>query len=63
MKPATYEEGPQAWERFKAAMKQVVSVPHSVIQQRVEEHRKEAAKNPNRRGPKSKKGASRAPVA
>lgn len=48
-------EGPQAFERFKNAMKAVVSVPHSVIQERIEEHRRQAAKNPNRRGPKPKK--------
>lgn len=63
VKPATYDEGPQAWERFIATMKQVLAVPHSTIQKRVEEHRKAAAKNPNRRGPKPKEGgASRAPA-
>jgi hypothetical protein len=34
--------------------KRVLSVPHSVIQQRIEEHRAEAANNPRKRGPKSK---------
>lgn len=47
-------EGPEAFARFETAMKQVLSVPHSVIQQRIEEHRKEAALNPNKRGPKPK---------
>ena len=48
-------EGPEAFQRFKNAMKAVISVPHSVIQQRIEEHRRQAAKNPNRRGPKPKR--------
>jgi len=33
----------------------VLAVPHSVIKQRVEEHRQQAAKNPNRPGPKPKR--------
>ncbi len=47
-------EGPQAFERFRNAMKSALSVPHSVIQERIEQHRKQAAKNPNKRGPKRK---------
>jgi len=55
MKPhAEMIEGPEAFQRFKNAMKAVISVPHSVIQQRIEEHRRSAAKNPNKRGPKTK---------
>ena len=56
-------EGTQAFARFENAMKKVLSVPHSVIQKRIEDHRKEAALNPNKRGPKpkQKRGASRAP--
>jgi hypothetical protein len=49
-----YVEGPEAWTRFQAAMKKVVSVPHAEIQRRIEEHREQAAKNPNKRGPKTK---------
>jgi hypothetical protein len=45
-----YVEGPKAWERFEGAMKRVLAVPHAVIQQRIEEHRKQAAKNPRKRG-------------
>lgn len=63
MKPEMVE-GPEAFMRFQDAMKKVLSVPHSVIKERIEEHRKEAALNPNRRGPKPKRkrgGASRAP--
>jgi len=43
------------YERFTAIVDQVLSVPHSVIKQRIEEHRKQAALNPNRRGPKPKR--------
>ncbi|HUI79651.1 MAG TPA: hypothetical protein VLY24_17115 [Bryobacteraceae bacterium] len=49
-----YIEGPDAWKRFQNGMKKVLAVPHAEIQRRIEEHRKEAAKNPNRRGPKPK---------
>ena len=49
-----YVEGKEAWTRFEGAMKKVLAVPHSEIQRRVEEHRREAAKNPKKRGPKPK---------
>ncbi len=55
MKPsAEMHEGPEAFERFRSAVKAAISIPHAVIQARLEEHRKQAAKNPNKRGPKSK---------
>jgi hypothetical protein len=46
-------------------MRAVVTVPHSEIKKRIEEHRKQAALNPNKRGPKPKRrrGASRVPPA
>jgi len=47
-------EGPQAWRNFQDAMKKVLSVPHAVIQERIEEHKREAARNPHKRGPKKK---------
>jgi hypothetical protein len=50
-----YVEGPEAWERFQSAMKGVLAVPHVEIQRRIEQDRKEAARNPNRRGPKPRK--------
>lgn len=52
-----YVEGPEAWTRFQSAMKKVVSVPHAEIQRRIEEHREQAAKNPNKRGPKRKQAS------
>jgi len=56
MKPAMeMYEGPEAWKRFESVMGAVLKVPHSEIQKRIEEHRKQAALNPNRRGPKPKK--------
>jgi hypothetical protein len=48
-------EGSEAFTRFENAMKKVLSVPHSEIKRRIEEHRKEAALNPNKRGPKPKR--------
>jgi hypothetical protein len=49
-----YEEGPQAWARFQKAMAAIVMVPHAVIQKRIEEHRRQATRNPHKRGPKPK---------
>ena len=42
------------YERFTALVDRVIAVPHSVIRQRVEEHRRRSAENPNRPGPKRK---------
>ena len=36
------------YERFTDLVDRVLAVPHAVIKQRVEEHRKQAALNPNR---------------
>ncbi len=43
------------YERFTDLVDRVLAVPHSVIKERVEEHRKRAAQNPNRPGPKPKR--------
>lgn len=50
-------EGPEAFKRFDTAMKGIIAVPHSEIQKRIEEHRKQSAKKLNRRGPKPKRDA------
>jgi len=42
------------YEAFTSLVDRVLAVPHSVIKERVEQHRKQAALNPNRRGPKPK---------
>jgi len=47
-------EGPEAFKRFDNLMRTALKVPHSVIQARIQAHREETAKNPNRRGPKPK---------
>jgi hypothetical protein len=55
MKPKPeYTEGPEAWQRFQAAMGKALTAPHSEIKRRIEEHRKEVARNPHKRGPKPK---------
>jgi len=48
---------------FENLLGRLLAVPHSEVQKRVKRHRKQAAKNPNRPGPKGKRttrGASRA---
>ena len=47
----------EEYERFTALVDRVIAIPHSVIKQRVEEHRRQVSSNPNRRGPKSKQKA------
>ena len=47
-------EGPEAFKRFEDAMRKVLTVPHAVIQRKIEEHRAESDRNPKKRGPKRK---------
>ena len=47
-------EGRDAFMRFREATASIVAVPHSEIKRKIEQHRKAAARNPHRRGPKSK---------
>lgn len=47
-------EGAEAFHRFREATKAILAVPHSQIKKRIDAHREQAAKNPNRRGPKPK---------
>jgi hypothetical protein len=42
------------YERFTALVDRVIAIPHSVIKEGVEEHRRKSAENPNRPGPKRK---------
>jgi hypothetical protein len=42
------------YDAFTKMVDQVLAVPHSVIQERVEKHRRQADKNPRKRGPKAK---------
>jgi hypothetical protein len=57
MKPSSSDivEGPEAFKRFDALMSAVVKVPRAVVQQRIDEHKRQSQQNPNRRGPKVKK--------
>ena len=43
------------YNAFARLVDYVLAVPASTIKDRVEAHRREAANNPNRRGPKPKK--------
>ena len=43
-----------SYERFSRLLKQLLSVPHSEVQELIKKHRTEAARNPHRRGPKRK---------
>ena len=49
------KSGSSEFDNFTRLVDQVISVPHSVIKRRIEEHREAVARNPHRRGPKSKK--------
>jgi len=48
-------EGLEAFENFRNAMAKVLAVPHSELQRRLAEQKKQAALNPNKRGPKPKR--------
>jgi hypothetical protein len=43
------------YETFKSLLGRVLSVPHSEIVRRETEYKKQAALNPHKRGPKSKR--------
>jgi hypothetical protein len=47
-------EGPEAFRRFDALVRKVLSVPHEEIMRREAEDKQRAAENPNKRGPKPK---------
>ena len=45
---------PDQFERFDAAVRKILTVPHAEIVRREQEHKRQSALNPNRRGPKRK---------
>jgi hypothetical protein len=47
-------EGPEAFQRFDAGVRQILSVPHSTLVRRERAYKKKVAQNPNRRGPRPK---------
>lgn len=49
-----YIEGPEAFARFDALVRKVLSVPHSEIVKREAEYKRQSLANPKRRGPKPK---------
>jgi hypothetical protein len=59
MKQPEMTEGPQAWKNFDRTMGQLLSVSHEELMRREKAYKREAAKNPNKRGPKPKAGRSR----
>ena len=61
MKSPDMIEGPEAYRRFENAMRTVLAVPRAVVQQRLEEHRRQADLNPRKRGPKRKAKPSASP--
>jgi len=54
-------EGPEAFSRFDAGVRQILSVPRSTIERRERAYRKKVEANPNRRGPKRKVKPSASP--
>ncbi len=51
-------EGPEAFQRFDRTVRDILAVPHSTIVRRERAYRKKVEANPNRRGPKPKKGGA-----
>jgi hypothetical protein len=48
-------DSPEAFKRFDALVRKVLSVPHEEIMRREAEYKRQSAMNPNRRGPKPNK--------
>jgi hypothetical protein len=45
---------PKEFQAFTALVDRLLTVPKAEIDRRIEEHRRQAAKNPRKRGPKPK---------
>jgi hypothetical protein len=43
------------YQAFDRTMKQLLAVPRATLNRRLAEYREQAAKNPNKRGPKPKR--------
>jgi hypothetical protein len=54
MKPATYNEGPEAFTTFTNAMQKILSAPKEELQRREAEYKRRSDAKPIRRGPKRK---------
>ena len=54
-------EGPDAFRRFDEGIRQLLSVPHSLLKRRERAYQKKVDANPNRRGPKRKVKPSASP--
>jgi hypothetical protein len=52
-------DGPNQFKSFDALVGNVLAVPHTEIVSRERQYKKQVARNPNKRGPKPKNGASR----
>ena len=47
-------EGPEAYQRFDDAMRQILSVPHALLKRRERAYQKKVDASPHHRGPKRK---------
>ncbi len=47
-------EGPEAFTRFDGLISKLMAVPHAELMRREAEYKKQAERNPRKRGPKRK---------
>lgn len=52
----TCDEGSEAFQRFDSTIRALLTIPHSMLARRERAYRKKVEENPNRRGPKPKRG-------
>ena len=60
--PKAMNEGPEAYTRFAAGMKKVLTIPHAIIKERIEEEKRKSAAKQVRPRPKRKSKPSAFPV-